>query len=79
MSRGIGCRRCLDPALMWLWCRPAATAPVGPLAWGHPYITDTALKRQKDKKKKKKKKRERENTFAQSVAACHIPETLLVF
>ena len=21
-----------DPALLWLWCRPAATAPIGPLA-----------------------------------------------
>ena len=21
-----------DPALPWLWCRPAATAPIGPLA-----------------------------------------------
>ena len=22
-----------DPVLLWLWCRPAAAAPVGPLAW----------------------------------------------
>ena len=36
-----------------LWHRPAATAPVGPLAWNPPY----ALKRQKKKKKKKKKKK----------------------
>ena len=21
-----------DPALLWLWCRPAATAPIQPLA-----------------------------------------------
>ena len=22
-----------DPALLWLWCRLATTAPTGPLAW----------------------------------------------
>ena len=22
-----------DPVSLWLWCRPAATAPNGPLAW----------------------------------------------
>ena len=27
----------LDPALLWLWCRPSATAPIGPLAWEPPY------------------------------------------
>ena len=21
------------PALLWLWCRPVVTAPIGPLAW----------------------------------------------
>ena len=21
-----------DPALLWLWCRPVAVAPIGPLA-----------------------------------------------
>ena len=25
-----------DPALLWLWCRPAATAPIQPLAWEPP-------------------------------------------
>ena len=49
-------RRCgLDPALLWLWCRLAATAPIPPLAWELPYATGVALKRQKEKKKKKKK------------------------
>ena len=33
VSCGVGCRCGLDPALVWLWCRPAATAPTGPLAW----------------------------------------------
>ena len=26
-----------DQALLWLWCRPSAVAPVCPLAWEHPY------------------------------------------
>ena len=38
-----------DLALLWLWCRPAAAAPIPPLAWELPYAMGTALKR-KDKK-----------------------------
>ena len=33
-----------DPALLWLWCRSAATAPVGPLACEFPYALGVALK-----------------------------------
>jgi len=55
MSYGVG-RRCgLDPLLLWLWCRPAATAPIGPLAWESPYAMGEALKRQKDNNNNKKK------------------------
>ena len=25
-----------DPVLPWLWCRPAVTAPIQPLAWELP-------------------------------------------
>ena len=33
MSCGVG-RRCdSDLALLWLWCRPAATTPIQPLNW----------------------------------------------
>src|SRR5512147_2690885 len=32
MSCGVGRRRGLDLALLWLWCRLAAAAPIGPLA-----------------------------------------------
>ena len=39
-----------DLALLWLWCKPAATAPVHPLAWEPLYAMGEALKRQKDKK-----------------------------
>ena len=42
-----------DLALLWLWHRPAAIAPIGPLAQEPPYTMDAALKRQKTKKKKK--------------------------
>ena len=38
------------PALLWLWCRPAATAPVQPLAWEPPYAAGAALQRNKKKK-----------------------------
>ena len=40
--------------LLWLWCRPAATAPIGHLAWEPPYAVSLALKRKKGKKKSKK-------------------------
>ena len=53
MGCDIGCRCGLDPALPQLWCRPAAVASIGPLAWEPPYALDAALKRQKDQKKKK--------------------------
>ena len=33
-----------DLALLWLWCRPAAVAPMWPLAWELPYAADAALK-----------------------------------
>ena len=54
MSCGVGHRQGLNPALLWLWCRLAATALIGPLAWEPPYALSVALKRQKDQKKKKK-------------------------
>ena len=40
-----------DPALLWLWGRPAATAPITPLAWEPPHAVGAALKRQKTKNK----------------------------
>ena len=33
-----------DTALLWLWCRLVATAPIRPLAWEPPYATGAALK-----------------------------------
>ena len=42
----VGCRRGSDPVLLWLWCRLAATALIGPLAWEPPHATSAAQKRQ---------------------------------
>ena len=39
-------------ALLWLWSRLAATAPISPLAWELPYAAGAALKAKKKKKKK---------------------------
>ena len=40
-----------DPALLWLWHRPTATAPITPLAWEPPYAMESSpgkkAKRQK--------------------------------
>ena len=51
MSCGVGGRRGWDPALLWLWCRLAAPAPIQSLAWELPYATGAALKRAPPKKK----------------------------
>ena len=55
--RGLRIHRCHEPrprsqvwlrsAWLWLWCRPAAAAPVRPLAWEPPYAVGEALKSQK--------------------------------
>ena len=59
MSCGVACRRGSDPALLWLWRRPVATAPIQPLAWEPPYAAGAAqemAKRQKTKNKQTNKK-----------------------
>ena len=38
------CRHGLDPVLLWLCCRPVATALIRPLAWEPPYAVGVALK-----------------------------------
>ena len=37
MSCGVGHRHSSDPAMLWLWHRPAAVASIRPLAWEPPY------------------------------------------
>ena len=39
MSCGVGRRCSSDPMLLWLWRRPVATSPIGPLAWEPPYAS----------------------------------------
>ena len=56
MSCGVGHRRSSDPELLWLWRRPAAAAPIRPLAWEPPYAMAAAQEMAKRQKKKKKKK-----------------------
>ena len=46
-----------DLALLWLWCRPAAVAPIGPLAWELLCAMGVALKSKKKKERKRKKSR----------------------
>ena len=50
VSYGVLHRCGSDLALLWLWHRPEAVAPIRPLAWEPPYAVGVALKRQKDKK-----------------------------
>ena len=47
VSCGVGHRRGSDPALLWVWRRLAAAAPIRPPAWEPPYATGTALKSKK--------------------------------
>ena len=59
MSCGVGRRHSLDLALLWLWHRMAATAPIRPLAWERPYAAGAALKIQKQTNKQKKKTKQK--------------------
>ena len=54
MSCGIGGRHGSDPALLRLWLRLEALAPIQPLAWEPPYAVGAALEKAKRPKKKKK-------------------------
>ena len=56
MSCGVGCRRGLDPVLLWLWRKPAAVAPIRPLAWEPPYAAGTAPEKAKRQKQNKQTK-----------------------
>ena len=46
VSCGVGRRHGSDPMLLWLWCKTAATAPIGPLAqepWAPPLRSSSPL------------------------------------
>ena len=51
VSCGVGRRHGADLVLLWLWHKPAATAPIWPLAWELPHALGAALKRQTPPKK----------------------------
>ena len=53
MSCSVVCRRSSVLVLLWLWCRPAAAAPIRPLAWEPPYDVGAALKKKKKERKRK--------------------------
>ena len=57
MGCGVGRRRDSDPELLWLWCRPVATAPIWPLAWEPPYATGVAQEKAKRPKNKETNKK----------------------
>ena len=46
-SCSVGCGQGSDLTFLWLWCRLAAAALIGPLAQELPYPEGVALKRQK--------------------------------
>ena len=54
MSCGVGHRCGSDPALPWLCCRPAAIAPIRPLAWEPPCAAGSGPRKGKKDQKKKK-------------------------
>ena len=47
MSYGIGHRYGLDPTLLWLWSRSAATALIQPLAWEHSHAVGAVQERKR--------------------------------
>ena len=53
MSCGVGHRCGSDPALLCLWCKPVATALIGPQTWESPNALGMALKFKKKKVLKK--------------------------
>ena len=60
MSSGVGRRYGSNPTLLWLWCRPGATALIQPLAWEPPYAVGMALNKQTNKQTNKQMEEGRE-------------------
>ena len=64
---GVGHRQGSDPELLWLWCRPAAIAPIRPLSWKPPYAAGAAL----EKIKKKKIRNSRSGAVEMNLTSIH--------
>ena len=67
MNCGVGCRGSSHLELLWLWCRPATTALIRPLAWEHPYATGAALKNETNKQTNKQKMKKKERNFLNEI------------
>ena len=52
MSCRVGRRRGSDPSVLWVWCRPVATAPIQPLAWEPPHAMGAAQEMAKKQQQK---------------------------
>ena len=65
MSCSVGRRRGSDPTLLWLQCRPAAVALIGPLAWEPPYAAGFLPKKTK---RRRRRRRSRSSGFHQCTA-----------
>ena len=72
MSCGVGCRRGSDPAWLWLWCRPAAAAPIGPPSLGISICRRCGHK-------KKKKNRDRQTDPEMKEACFSLPQHYMAF
>ena len=60
MNCDVGHKCGLDLTLLWLLCRLATAAPIGPLTWELPYL-GVALKAKKKKKTNKPKNKNKNN------------------
>ena len=67
MSCALGCSHGSDPALLRLWCRLAATAPIWPLAWELPYAEGAAQEMVKRQNKKQKNEQTNKKTTFKSL------------
>ena len=57
MNCGVGCRRGSDTVLLWMWCRPVATAPIRPQPGNLHMMQEAALEKAKRQKKQNKTKK----------------------
>ena len=64
-----------DATLLWLWCRPAAAAPIRPPSLGTSICPGYSPKKQKKKKIKEKKKRNFSLLRAKLLQSCSFLST----
>ena len=55
--------------MLWLWCRPAATAPIQPIAWELPYAADVGGKKERERKGGRKERKRKKEMFGEKVRA----------